>query len=454
MATPLINISARQAALFACFLVSFEFLTYIANDMIMPAMPLVTAAFNAPESAVAMSLSAYMLGGASLQIFLGPISDCYGRRPIMLIGASLFFLCTILIGCSNSMDHFLLARFLQGMGLCFISVIGYATLQEIFAEMDAIRLIALMANIAIIAPLIGPLIGAVIISFYSWRVIYFIVAVFALIALWGLWRFMPESVGQMKKDGQRIPKVPLSFITVLKNYLALLLNLPFMLGTISLALIGMPCIAWIALGPVILINAAHLSVVSYGLWQIPVFAASIVGNFVLRWLTYHSSIKKIIYQSSVLVILSLLLMFALPFFINDNYIWLMPGLIIYFFAVSVLSAPLARLVLYSTVISKGTASALLSIIVMLGEVGGIKIINDLYSCDNNTIFTHDNFIFGIILSCHNNIIFGLCCAIIGIIYLVLLMLLAFIIRRKVRFNKDEDNDNDPTGPAELITTPN
>ena len=66
MARLLINISRKQAFVYAGFLVLYEFLTYIANDMIMPGMLEVVASFHGPESAIAMSLTAYVLGGASL----------------------------------------------------------------------------------------------------------------------------------------------------------------------------------------------------------------------------------------------------------------------------------------------------------------------------------------------------------------------------------------------------
>ena len=205
MSEPLLPITYRQAVLFACFLVFYEFLTYIANDMIMPAMIDVVKSFNSPESTIATSLTMYILGGASLQLVLGPVSDAFGRRPSMLLGACLFFLFTLLIASSNSMNQFLIARFFQGMGLCFIGVIGYATIQELFAEMDAIRIIAIMANAAILAPLLGPLMGALVIHYTSWRWIFIMIAIGALIALWGLWRYMPEPIGQVKRDGELIP---------------------------------------------------------------------------------------------------------------------------------------------------------------------------------------------------------------------------------------------------------
>ena len=111
MAQLLINISRKQAFVYAKFLVLYEFLTYIANDMIMPGMIKVVESFHGSESAVATSLTAYVLGGASLQLFLGPLSDRFGRRPVMLFGALLFFIFTLLIASTTTIDQFLIARF-------------------------------------------------------------------------------------------------------------------------------------------------------------------------------------------------------------------------------------------------------------------------------------------------------------------------------------------------------
>lgn len=401
MAQPLINISRKQALIFACFLVLYEFLTYIANDMIMPGMIKVVESFHGPESAIATSLTAYILGGASLQLFLGPLSDRYGRRPVMLCGALLFFICTMAIACSNSIEQFLMARFFQGMGLCFIGVIGYATLQEIFAEMDAIRLIAIMANVSIIAPLLGPLLGASFIHYFSWRLIFIIIGFFALIALWGLWRYMPEPVGQTKHNGETIQRVSLSPAVIWKNYKQLLCNHPFTLSSIALGLLCLPCVAWIALAPVILINDAQLTLIEYGLWQIPIFAAAILGNIYLQRLSHQGSLTKILLLGSAISSIGLLLTLLLPLILGPYFVWLLPGIIIYFFGLAITGAPLNRLVLFSTSVAKGTTSALMSMISMCIQAGGIEIANLLYRS-------------------HNNFLFALFCAVIGFIYLILL----------------------------------
>jgi len=415
MSEPLINISRKQALIFACFLVLYEFLTYIANDMIMPGMIQVVRSFNAPESTVATSLTIYILGGASLQLILGPISDAYGRRLLMLIGAVLFCCFTFLIATSHSMEQFLTARFFQGMGLCFISVIGYATIQELFDEMDAIRLIAIMANAAILAPLLGPLLGAIIIHYASWRIIFIMIGFSALFAFWGLWRYMPEPIGQITKKGNVIAKVPFAPRYIIKNYKALFTNKTFCFSTLAVGFVGVPCIAWIALAPIIMIVDAKLTVIQYGLWQLPVFGSTIMGNWMLHHLTYKYSIKTIMYLGCVIFAFGTSLMAILPYIYGNHFYYLLPGTIVYFFSLSILNAPLNRFCLYITDVSKGTASAIISLSVMIIGAVGIEIANKFYA--------H-----------HSNLNFGLYSVGVTIIFLLFINL-AFWLEQKQQPNK-------------------
>lgn len=427
MSKPLINISRKQAVIFASFLVLYEFLTYIANDMIMPGMIQVVETFQGLESDIAASLTFYILGGATLQIFLGPISDRFGRRPVMLAGALVFLCFTVVIACSFSMHQFLLARFFQGMGLCFISVIGYATLQEIFEEMDAIRLMAMMANISILAPLLGPLAGALFVHYLSWRFIFIIIAVFSFIALWGLWRFMPESVGQVKRDGSVIPRVMLSPKVVCGNYKKLLKNPTFIFASIGFGLVGLPCVAWIGLAPIVLVTVGKQTLIGYGLWQLPVFAAIIMGNLALRRMTLSCSLKKLLVIGSAIICSGLLLMFILSFGMGEDFIWLLPGLMMYFFGLGVIGSPLSRFILFSTEVAKGTAAALMSMILMSVQALGVQIANALYATHSNLILS--GYCFGI-----------------GFVYLLLMSAAFFYSKKKA------DSDTESTTSVVLATT--
>ena len=409
MKQPLIHITRRQALFFAVFLVLYEFLTYIANDMIMPGMIKVVESFHGQESDIGFSLTLYLLGGASLQLILGPLSDRFGRRPVMLTGVVLFLICTIGIAVSNSMEQFLVGRFFQGMGLCFISVIGYATLQEIFSEMEAVRLISVMANVSTIAPLIGPLLGALIVSRYSWRLIFVIIGFFTIISLLGLKKFMPEPVGALKKDGQRITQASISLKEIAKNYSGLLKNTFFILGSFAQGLMSVPCLVWIALAPVILIKEAHLSFIGYGLWQIPVFGACILGNVFLHAMTHFRTVNQLASMGSWVVFSGLLLMSLLSLIFGNYYVWMMPGMILYFFGIGICYGPLMRLTLFSTIIVKGTAAALMCMISMCIQAFGLELSNGLYSN-------------------HSNIRLSLYCSLVGILFFGLVRIILPILQ--------------------------
>ncbi len=194
-----------------------------------------------------------------------------------------------------------------------------------------------------------------------------------------------------------------------------------MLGAIASGLLAIPCIAWIALSPIILVTDAQLTVVEYALWQLPVFAAEILGSWYLRKLTHQYSIKKIIFLGSITAIGGLLVACLLPLMSNGSFLYLMPGLLVYSFGQGVTTAPLIRRTLFATPVSKGTAYALISMVSMCAQALGVEVANQLYA------------------TTHSNSYLGLYCAIVAVMYLITL-LGAFSITRQ------QDNE------AELATT--
>lgn len=383
MIKPLIAITPRHAILFAVYLVLYEFLVYIANDMIMPGMLSVVHDFHAQESQVATSLTTYILGGASLQLLLGPLSDRFGRRPVMLMGSISFTLFTLFLPWAQNIDQFLLGRFFEGMGLCYINVVGYALLQEIFSDEDAIRVIAIMANVSILAPLLGPLAGSFFLQYATWHTSFYLIGGFSLFSVWGLWRYMPESVGQMKQDGTQIKRVSLSLPMVFSNYKVLLMHPVFLFGTFAYGLAGVPCVVWIALSPVILVSRANLSLIMYGIWQIPVFSAFILGTLLLRYWSKYYPVIKIAFFGSIIVVAGLGIMAVLPAYFDYKPWSLMPGLVIYSFGYAVAVTALYRFILFVIQIGTGTTSALISMLSMLFLGGGIELANVFFALEAN-----------------------------------------------------------------------
>ncbi|EEQ03696.1 Multidrug translocase MdfA [Yersinia rohdei ATCC 43380] len=366
----------------------FEFTAYIANDMIQPGMLAVVADFNASVEWVPTSMTAYLAGGMFLQWLLGPLSDRRGRRPVMLVGVAFFVVTCLAILLVNSIEQFIAMRFLQGIGLCFIGAVGYATIQESFDEAVCIKITALMANVALIAPLLGPLGGAALIHVAPWQTMFVLFAVLGAISFAGLWRAMPETAS---RKGEK-----LSVGAMWHDYKLVLANRRFLCGSLALGFASLPLLAWIAQSPVILISGEQLSTVEYGILQVPIFGALIIGNLTLARLSGKTSIPKLIRYGAGPMLIGLMIAAASTLYSSHAYLWMTAGLSLYAFGIGLANAGLVRLTLFSSDISKGTVSAAMGMISMMVFTLGIEFAKVAYLWGNSGVFNLFNLISGLL----------------------------------------------------------
>lgn len=358
------TLSWRQF-IFPFSLVLFEFTTYLAHDMVQPGMLLVTGEFAASPEWVATSLTAYLLGGIMLQWLLGPLSDKLGRRPVLLTGVALFALSCGVMHWIGSMEQFVALRFFQGMSLCFIGAVGYAAIQEAFDEARSVRLMALMANVALLAPLVGPLLGAALLTVTHWRMLFWLCAGLALTALLGLWRMMPETAGDTTLSVR--PR------RLAASYLRLVKDRQVTCGSLAIGFAAVPILAWVAQAPVILIHDGGLSRIDYAWLQLPVFLAMIAGNLVLSRLAGRIPLAQTLRLGAWPLCGGLLLT---PLGLQTGYsatAWLVAGLSLYAFGAGMVNAGLYRLTLFSSSAGKGQVAALSGMLSMLVLVAGIEL---------------------------------------------------------------------------------
>lgn len=377
----------RQALLFPLCLVLYEFSTYIANDMIQPGMLAVVEEYQAGIEWVPTSMTAYLAGGMFLQWLLGPLSDRVGRRPVMLVGIAWFSITCLATLLAQSIEQFTLLRFLQGISLCFIGAVGYAAIQESFEESVCIKITALMANVALIAPLLGPLVGAVWIHVAPWETMFVLFAVLGSISFFGLHKAMPETATRL---GEK-----LSFPGLWHDYKQVLKNIRFIAGSLALAFVSLPLLTWIAQSPVIIISGEQLTTYEYGLLQVPIFGALILGNLVLAKLTSRRTVRSLVIMGGWGIVPGLMLAATATLVSSHAYLWMTAGLSLYAFGIGIANAGLVRLTLFSSEMSKGTVAAAMGMIQMFIFTVGIEVSKHAYSFGGTGLFSLVNLMGGI-----------------------------------------------------------
>ncbi|MBI1451804.1 MULTISPECIES: MFS transporter [Acinetobacter] len=360
---------SRATFMFPLALVLFEFSVYIGNDLVQPAMLAITKEFGVSSAWAPSSMSFYLLGGACVAAILGPLSDRLGRKKVLLGGVAFFTLCCLLILLTNSIESFLTLRFLQGFGLSVISAVGYAAIQETFEERDAIKVMALMANISLLAPLIGPVVGAFLIDHVSWHWGFIGIAFLAFLSGFGLKAKMPTTK-------QSIPKQPFSYIW--DDFKKVFKNKRFLSLTLGLPMVAMPLMLWIALSPVMLVDELGLSSMQYGLAQFPVLGGLILGNIVLLKIIDRLALGRTVLLGLPIMLLGTAIV-VVGVMLPQYFIYcVIIGMTMVSFGEGISFSVLYRFALMSSEVSKGTVAAAVSVLMMFSFFVVIELIRMLY----------------------------------------------------------------------------
>lgn len=158
-------------------------ITPLAIDMYLPAFPAIAHGLQTPIPNVEFSLSLYFFGMAMGQLFGGPISDAYGRRPMISIGLLLFGLSSLLLAFTKHIEFFWILRALQSFGGGIATVNVSATVRDMYEGKEGARIFSLIASIMLVAPLIAPTLGSFVLKFFEWHVIFIVLFFYALATL-------------------------------------------------------------------------------------------------------------------------------------------------------------------------------------------------------------------------------------------------------------------------------
>jgi len=165
----------------------------LSTDLYLPSLPGLVRVFETDVATVQLTLSLYLLAFAVAQLFYGPLSDRFGRRPVVLIGIALFTVASLLCVFATSIEALIAARVLQAIGACAGPVLGRAIVRDLFEREQAATMLAGMATAMSLAPAIGPVIGGFLEGHFGWRSNFLLLTVIGVIAFASMHITTPES---------------------------------------------------------------------------------------------------------------------------------------------------------------------------------------------------------------------------------------------------------------------
>lgn len=252
------------------YLAGLSMLGYLAIDMYLPAFGMMQRELSISEGAISNSLSIFLFGFAVAQLLWGPLSDKVGRKPILLIGLSLFSLGCLGMLWVESATGLLAMRFLQAFGVCSAAVIWQALVIDRFDESRAQHVFALIMPLVALSPALAPLIGASLLDHGGWRMIFMLLMTVTLVLM--LPTLMLKNIKQESVTDANQSSA--SFMTLLKS--------PLYTGNVLVyASCSAGFFAWLAGSPIILEKMGY-SPQDIGLSYIPQTIAFMVGGYGCR----------------------------------------------------------------------------------------------------------------------------------------------------------------------------
>jgi DHA1 family bicyclomycin/chloramphenicol resistance-like MFS transporter len=152
-------------------------------DLYLPAFPSVARDFSATDAAVQLTLTATTIGFALGQLVIGPWSDKIGRRTPLLIATGIHVAASIAVAFAPNVEVLAVLRVLQGIGAAGGGVVAMATVRDLFGGQPLVRMLARLALVTGVAPIIAPVIGSQLLRITDWRGIFIVLAAYGAVVL-------------------------------------------------------------------------------------------------------------------------------------------------------------------------------------------------------------------------------------------------------------------------------
>jgi DHA1 family bicyclomycin/chloramphenicol resistance-like MFS transporter len=241
----------------------------LAVDMSLPALPAITAAYGTTAAHAQLTIGLYLLGYASGQLFYGPLSDRFGRRPMLVIGMAVYTISGFLCAFAPTITTMVALRLLQGFGGAVGVVVTRAAARDHFGGRELAQMMSSITAVQAFGPLIAPVLGGILASHFDWHIIFLVQGCFAAIMLVSTWAGFAESIKQRDLHAIRPARLLANYLTFFSN--------PRCIGfTLISACVFSGLFIVLSASPFVLIDVYGLSSQAYGFF----FGGSVLGYMV------------------------------------------------------------------------------------------------------------------------------------------------------------------------------
>src|ERR1700759_1919517 len=190
---PSVTSELARSKLMLMLLVVMTGIAPISLYMLVPALPVLAKTFDSSISLAQMTVSMYMIGIACSQIVMGPLSDKFGRRPVLLGGVSLMVAASVACIFADSLPQLIAARFFQALGGASGMVISRAIIRDIYQRDQIGAKISLVIAVMMIAQMLSPLTGGLLDIAFGWRAIFSLITAASLATVIAIAFLLPET---------------------------------------------------------------------------------------------------------------------------------------------------------------------------------------------------------------------------------------------------------------------
>ena len=267
-------------------LMAVSAVSILSTDMYTPSLPHLSGVFETTAETVKLTMSLNVLGFAAALLVFGPLSDRFGRRPILLGGLAGFIVFTLGCAAAQSIGALITARTLQGVMASVEAVIALAVIRDLYDEAGSVRILAVYGMVISLAPAVGPVIGGYVHVVLGWRANFVLLAVLGLAVTAMVWRYLSESGAPDR--GALGPG------RVVGDYLRLFANRRFFASAVVCGASLGGIYAFVTAAPFVFIDRLGVATQHFGFYQAAIVAAYFLGSLAANRLAARFAIAPIL----------------------------------------------------------------------------------------------------------------------------------------------------------------